>query len=153
MISLPRRAAAAVAILLAIGNVSYQLFAIAQEQTPKPAESPRSVSDGMYTGEQAKRGQLHYQQQCASCHGSSLGGGEAAPPLVGEAFLEGWDGKSVRALFETVQTTMPADNPGRLSPQQGADIVAFVLSSNGFPAGDKELARELDVLKEIRIQR
>ena len=46
------------------------------------AES-RSVWDGVYTEEQARRGAALYGQECASCHGATLTGGESAPPLVG----------------------------------------------------------------------
>src|SRR2546428_12467257 len=47
---------------------------------------------------------------------------------------------------------MPQDDPGSLSRQQTADIVAFVLFKNGFPEGKTELAREADVLKGIRFE-
>jgi alcohol dehydrogenase (cytochrome c) len=46
---------------------------------------------------------------------------------------------------------MPADAPQTLSPQETADIVAFILSQNKCPAGDKELPSEMDALKQIQI--
>ena len=148
-----RSCATACAILLIVRGVSYPLLALSLTQTAKTVEPSRVVWEGVYTNKQAKRGELQYQQQCATCHGASLVGGEASPPLAGDQFLEAWDGRSLGELFETIQVTMPADSPGRLSTQQCADIVAFVLSSNGFPAGDNEIGREAALLKEIPIRR
>ena len=34
----------------------------------------RSVWDGVYSKEQARRGQAVYQQECAKCHGAEPGG-------------------------------------------------------------------------------
>ena len=42
--------------------------------------------------------------------------------------------------------------PGRLSRQQDADILAFMLSANRFPVGKAELERETEVLKLIKIE-
>jgi hypothetical protein len=46
---------------------------------------------------------------------------------------------------------MPPTNPGQLSRRQIADILGHMLKANGFPAGKKELARETEALKQIRI--
>jgi hypothetical protein len=47
---------------------------------------------------------------------------------------------------------MPLDKPGSLSRQQNADLLAFLLKANQWPAGATELSRELSGLKQIRIQ-
>jgi len=117
-----------------------------------PAESSQSVWDGIYTEEQAKRGGALYSQNCARCHGPDLTGGETAPALASSEFKENWSGLSVDDLFERIKISMPQDNPGSLSRQQTADILAFVLSRGGFPAGGTELAREAEVLKQIRFE-
>ena len=44
---------------------------------------------------------------------------------------------------------MPQNAPGKLSRQQNADILAYVLSFNKFPAGKIELYRQSEMLKEI----
>ena len=111
----------------------------------------RSVWDGVYTREQAQRGQSLYGQECAKCHSENLGGGESAPPLVGADFLARWNGKTAGAFYETIRKTMPSDDPGGLSTRQYADLVAYLFSANQFPAGDKELDRDLATLNEIRI--
>ena len=47
---------------------------------------------------------------------------------------------------------MPADNPGKLSREQDADILAFMLSMNQFPQGKTELEHRTEVLKQIRFE-
>ena len=73
----------------------------------------KSIWDGIYTEEQATRGQGLYSQECASCHGGELTGGEMAPPLAGGEFLAGWDGLTVGDLFERIRISMPQNTPGR----------------------------------------
>jgi cytochrome c len=112
----------------------------------------QSVWDGIYTEEQAKRGAPLYSQKCAHCHAPDLTGGETAPALASPDFKSNWSGLSVDDLFERIKISMPQDNPGSLSRQQTADILAFILSRGGFPAGETELAREAEVLKQIRFE-
>src|SRR5438552_4127180 len=116
------------------------------------AQASRTVWDGIYTAEQAKRGQGLYNQQCASCHGDTLGGGESAPPLAGVEFLSNWSGLTVGDLFERTRTFMPQSKPGSLSREVNADILSYILSANQFPAGKNEMAHATEVLKEIRIE-
>ncbi|HLH16804.1 MAG TPA: cytochrome c [Bryobacteraceae bacterium] len=115
------------------------------------AQTTRSVWDGVYTAEQAKRGLALYGKECASCHGSDLTGGESAPPLTGAGFLSNWTGQTVGDLFERTRQSMPQNNPGKLSRTQNADVIAYLLSMSGFPEGKAELDKVAEVLKQIRI--
>jgi mono/diheme cytochrome c family protein len=116
------------------------------------AQAPsRSVWEGVYTTDQAKRGQQLYSQYCGACHGDTLGGGESAPPLAGAEFLSNWNGLTVGDLFERMRTSMPQDKPGKLSREQNADILAHMLRANEFPPGSVELNRNTELLKQIRI--
>ncbi len=117
-----------------------------------PAAESRSVWDGVYTEEQAKRGEPIYRKECATCHGDMLNGGESAPPLTGGAFLANWNGFTMGDLFDRIRKTMPQSAPGRLTRQQDADILAFMLSVNKFPAGKTELYRQSEMLREIRFE-
>ncbi len=117
----------------------------------EPAET-RSVWDGVYTEEQAKRGEAVYKKQCGACHGEMLTGGESAPPLTGGAFQANWNGLTLGDLFDRIRKTMPQSKPGSLTRQQGADVLAFMLSINKFPAGKTELYRQTEMLKEIRFE-
>jgi len=112
----------------------------------------KSIWDGIYTEEQSTRGQGLYSQECASCHGGELTGGEMAPPLAGGEFLAGWDGLTVGDLFERVRISMPQNNPGSLSGQQNADILAFMFKASKFPTGTTELAKEAGILKQIKFE-
>jgi mono/diheme cytochrome c family protein len=113
----------------------------------------RSVWDGIYTKEQAARGQTVYREECAGCHAQNLGGGESAPALAGSEFLTNWDGKTVGDMLERIINTMPADDPGSLARRQYADITAYLLSENAFPAGSKDLDSAPATLKDIAIAR
>jgi mono/diheme cytochrome c family protein len=137
---------AAVLVLAALASPVWLLHAQAPE-----AES-RSVWDGVYTEDQAKRGEAIYRKECAACHGAVLTGGESAPPLTGGPFLANWNGLTMGDLFDRIRKTMPQTNPGRLTRQQDADILAFMLSVNKFPAGKTELYRQSEMLKEIRFK-
>jgi mono/diheme cytochrome c family protein len=117
-----------------------------------PVAELRTVWDGVYTEEQAKRGEPIYGKECAACHGPTLNGGESAPPLTGGAFLANWNGLTMGDLFDRIRKTMPQSNPGRLTRQQDADILAFMLSANKFPSGKAELYRQSEMLREIRFE-
>jgi cytochrome c len=126
--------------------------ALPQAASPAPDENSRSVWDGVYTDEQAERGHAVYHSQCEVCHGESLTGGDEVPALAGPQFLSNWNGLTMGDLFERIRKTMPANDPGRLTSQQNADVLAYVLSFNMFPAGKAELPHEAELLKQIRIE-
>jgi mono/diheme cytochrome c family protein len=116
------------------------------------SQTPRTVWDGVFTAEQAKRGQARYTELCESCHGDTLAGGESAPPLAGGEFLSNWNTLTVGDLFDRTRSTMPQNKPGSLSREANAEIMAYLLSANQFPAGKQPLPQSSEVLKEIRIE-
>ena len=116
------------------------------------AQAPASVWDGIYSAEQARKGEALYRQECASCHGEKLEGRGQAPPLTGADFIMDWNGMTVGDLFEKMQTSMPADQPGHLSREQNATLLAFILSANQFPAGAAELSTDGERLQQIRFE-
>ena len=111
----------------------------------------RSVADGVYTEEQAKRGEVVYSQNCASCHGPTLTGTEMAPPLTGPAFIADFKDLTIRDLSDKIRLSMPADDPGSLNRQQTADVVTYILSVNKYPAGKTDLGTDAEVLGQIKI--
>ena len=131
-----------------VGTLLIVLGALA----PLGASASRSVWDGAYTEEQAKRGQAIYYSRCAACHGSDQDGGDMTPALRGSVFTSTWNDLTVGDLVERVRVSMPLDSPGSLSRQQTVDVVSFLLKANGWPAGDAELPRESEPLKEIEIK-
>jgi mono/diheme cytochrome c family protein len=112
--------------------------------------APRSASDGIYTEAQAARGREFYVDHCVSCHGDALVG-QSAPPLTGDEFMSRWSDKTFRDLFEQIRVTMPPDGAGTLSRQQVADILAYKLHVEKFPAGTTDLGVDPDLLKQFRI--
>ncbi len=118
---------------------------------PPAAQEPRTVWDGVYTDAQAMRGEQVYQDECTFCHLDDLMGDAFATPLVDDAFTFRWDGSSVGDLMTVIQVTMPADRPQTLSDEAVADVIAFLLKMNEYPAGDEELAADQAELENIAI--
>jgi len=115
-------------------------------------KSTRSVWDGIYTDAQAARGDAGYRDACLSCHGAKLDGHGQAPPLAGSDFTSNWNGMSVGDLLDKIQTSMPADRPGQLSAQQNAEILAYILQFNQFPAGASGMPADAAALKDVRFE-
>ena len=113
---------------------------------------PHSAWDGNYTEEQAQRGKALYKSACASCHGETLSGGDDAPALAGGTFLDNWYGQTVGELFSQIRASMPKQDPERLTLQQKIDIVSYILSANGFPAGKAELSDKAEIINQIKIE-
>jgi mono/diheme cytochrome c family protein len=116
------------------------------------AAQATSVWSGVYTEEQAKRGEVVSNKLCTSCHGPDLTGGEAGPTLVGLEFVGNWNNLTVADFFDRVHATMPADAPGTMTPQQTSDVTAYVFNLNKYPAGKTELPTDLASLKGIKIE-
>jgi mono/diheme cytochrome c family protein len=113
-----------------------------------PASS-RTARDGVYSDEQARRGQAVYRDKCVSCHGAALAGANA-PPLAGDAFLAVWGGP-VSELVDKIQHTMPQDDPGKLTRPQSTDVVAYLLQAGKFPVGRAELSADAAAQKPISL--
>jgi quinoprotein glucose dehydrogenase len=122
------------------------------------AQAPESVWDGAYTQAQAQRGEAKYKQQCAVCHGDALEGdaqtergkqlNRVLPPLSGDVFKGNWNGRPLSDLFDKVSKTMPRDDPGKVSRADSADIIAYMLKFNGFPAGKAEMPADPSLLTD-----
>jgi mono/diheme cytochrome c family protein len=107
--------------------------------------------DGVFTAEQAGRGEKVYAERCARCHGDGLQGVESAPALTGTTFYATWEGETLDALFERMRSSMPADAPGSLSRAQNADILALMLKTGGYPAGQTALDPQAGALTRIKV--
>jgi mono/diheme cytochrome c family protein len=144
------RGPARVLLVAALGTTLGALGQTAERDT-------RSIRDGVFAAEQARRGQAAYTGPCDRCHGFKLDGAPddpdmlPAPPVAGPKFLRKWNGRTLAALFDYVRTTMPTNNPGYLSGAEVADIVAYMLSVSGMPAGEDALAPEPEALAGVVI--
>ncbi len=114
----------------------------AQAAAPEAAVAPEaSVGGSFYTSRQATRGDGLFRDNCVSCHSAS--------EFAGASFQRRWRNRAVGDIYEFVLYSMPDDNPGGLPEQTYADIVAYMLSMNNFPAGDSELPTSMDALMEM----
>ena len=104
---------------LLIGSLISQA-GIAQEKT---------VKDGVFTEAQVTSGQIVYDSQCKTCHNMQFY----------RDTLRSWNNQPLLYLWESIMGTMPADNPGSLMFEEYTDVIAYILSENGFPTGDTEL--------------
>jgi alcohol dehydrogenase (cytochrome c) len=113
---------------------------------------PAQAADGPYSLDQVPRGKALYGEHCASCHGGKLEG-SAAPALVGKAFVDSWSQptRNVDDLFYIMRTAMPRPRVGSLKEAEYLDILAFVLSRNGVPAGGSPLTADAAKLMAVRM--
>ena len=111
----------------------------------------QTVWDGVYTIEQAKRGEQTFKRACGYCHRDDLSGdGDVgAPALVGSGFSYRWRGMAVAEMFFTIGETMPQDDPASLTPQECLNIISYLLSMSDIPAGDVELPLDIGTLEKI----
>lgn len=110
--------------------------------TATPMAQEKTTNSGIFTAEQVKRGETTYKKECESCHGGGLEGDGFAPGLSGSEFMSAWNGTSVGDLYDRIRISMPPSNPASVPAQAKADIIAFVLEHNKFPAGQAELTPE-----------
>jgi mono/diheme cytochrome c family protein len=105
---------------------------------------PRSTAAGVYSREQANRGQDVYLTMCKNCH--------SAETHTGPAFTTKWNGKALSELYEYIRDQMPKNAPGTLTPEENADVLAYVLKLNRMPEGGNELPPDESKMKTIRIE-
>lgn len=102
-----------------------------------------STNDGVYTREQAARGQQVFLTLCKSCHTPES---HATP-----AFVSKWEGKPLSELFQYIRDEMPKNEPGSLAVEEYADVLTYILRLNGVPAGAAELPADTNRMKSVRV--
>jgi hypothetical protein len=112
-------------------------------QAPGDVPASRSVLEGVYTGEQAAEGKALFEQLCLRCH--------APADFAAPRFRVKWTTRSLHDLYAVISRTMPLDQPGSLRPRQYVEVLAFLLSVNGYPTGERELGWDTHELSAIRI--
>jgi mono/diheme cytochrome c family protein len=122
------------ALAIAIGAASVQ------GQAPT-----KTTNSGVYTAAQAERGKKLFEAKCTACHDTAR--------FTGDAFLDAWDGKPLKGVWDIASGTMPEDNPGSLQQQEYGDILAYFLSLNAFPTGDAELEGNATAMAAIKIEK
>jgi mono/diheme cytochrome c family protein len=113
-------------------------------------QAPRVVTEGVYTTEQATRGLAVYTARCATCHAPNLVG-RTGPPLTGDDFLGNWETQPLSELANKIAKTMPrGEREGKpLTPQEAADVLAYILQVGKFRVGGTELKLDEAALKQV----
>jgi hypothetical protein len=112
-----------------------------------------AASESGAASAQTERGKTAFRLDCThGCHMPDLGAGSYAPALAGPAFLQHWQGLSVKELYDQVRNTMPQQKPHSLSDQTYVDIVAYVIHENGVPLAAGELPADADELDSVWIK-
>jgi mono/diheme cytochrome c family protein len=143
---------------------------VAQGSVLSPAQVSARLSSqsdkGYYTLEQAARGRALFNRHCAYCHagdpltaasaekgrGFRTGPGRNYMSLASPYLQSKFAGKivypNVYFLFKRIES-MPANDVTSITPQQRADIVAFILHANGQIPGLSELEPDYGVMRAM----
>ena len=130
------------------GRRAWMLFAAAVAvwgAVAVSAQEKRSVKAGVYTEAQSDRGQTLFRSKCASCH--------APNRFTDDLFYTSFAGKPLWEMFDVISDSMPEDNPGSLKKEEYADVIAYLLKLNNFPAGESDLPTDKDALSAILMEK
>lgn len=108
------------------------------------ANGQKTTTAGVYSREQADRGQTVFLGMCKNCH--------TPEAYTTAAFTTKWSGKALSELYTYIRDQMPKNEPGSLTVEEYADVLAYLLKLNRMPAGDADLPPDADALKSIRFE-
>jgi S-disulfanyl-L-cysteine oxidoreductase SoxD len=111
------------------------------QSQPAAVSDVRTIWAGVFSAEQARRGERGAESACVLCHSAS----------EWEFVVKAWSGRPLHDLFEKVRTTMPEYAPGQLTRQQYVDIIAYMLKLYGAPIGTLELSSGEEALRNILV--
>jgi cytochrome c553 len=135
----------ALATLVAIASLTLATSLTAQQK--------KTLSDGVFSAEQAQSGKAGYDGVCKRCHGDALQGSQGnGPTLKGSPFLAHWDKDTLGSMWVKIRDTMPQGSPGTLTDEVKIQILAYILQQNGFPAGKTALPMDVNALEDVSIQ-
>jgi len=138
----------ALAVLAVVAAMSLPAMALGQDT------GPISTATGVFSAEQAMRGEALFRRSCAKCHGNDLiATDKEASNLTGGAFVANWIGQNLRDRYEIIRYGMPVNEPDSLPPDEYLDIMAYILSFNKVPAGAMELVLDEDLLARIVVEK
>lgn len=120
---------AAVAVILGASSLAGQ----EEDGEAEEAAATLNTTQGVFSEEQATRGEDVFWNICAECHFEEDFGGP---------FIQSWVGASVKDLVDEIVATMPEDNPGGMPVEQYLDVVTYMFKINGMPTGEDELATD-----------
>jgi quinoprotein glucose dehydrogenase len=144
-------------LLVAAASALFVVAVGIQVRAQSAADPDTQIWQGVYTAAQAARGKAVYEAYCTRCHGIDMVGGReggaGGPALAGANFWLDWERAPVSSLFSKISREMPRDSPGSLRSDDYADLIAYILSGNSFPAGSSEIPSTGAGLDAVRIVR
>jgi ankyrin repeat protein len=133
------------------GRITNMSAASSRVAEAVPAAPARTNWDGIYTEDQAARGQQVYRRACAVCHLDTLQGDAVSPTLVGPSFFARFPGFTALEMVSAIRSSMPQNAPDSLGDQAYVDLVSYLLKVNGNRAGGTELKADVAELENIVI--
>lgn len=112
------------------------------------AQAAGAATPALYTAPQAAAGAAIYAQNCAACHGAALQGG-VGPALTGPSFAAPAGHTTLGGVFTILAEQMPADRPGGLAHDQYENVMAYILSKNGYAAGSAALSYQASLTSSV----
>ena len=129
-------------------SVGYMIL-ISIESPDLRAQMPydvNSLSEGAFSARQVERGSEGFGLECMDCHETEEFTGPGA-------YFEEQEGENLWSVFEFIWAEMPEDKPAWLDPEEYAEILAYLLSVYGFPAGELDLPIDRESLEPIVVTR
>jgi mono/diheme cytochrome c family protein len=105
-------------------------------------DSLRTTLDGVYTLAQANSGRDLFAGACKECHSNNV--------YAGQPLRQRWDGRTLGELFGYLRREMPKSNPGSLSDDDYALVIAYLLRLNEMPTGRAQLVGDSASLHGIK---
>ncbi len=103
---------------------------VACATTTAQEEVSQGILQGVFTAEQSQSGKDTFTSICRNCH---------IPRDFRTIFKQSDDTEALLSdYYDLISTTMPQDSPGSLSEEMYLDVMAYLLSLNGFAASSDE---------------
>jgi len=126
-------------------GLALTLVLVAAPAAAAAQQNGTAAAEPKYAEAQAARGATAFRQNCQSCHTSKQ--------FIGSAFEKARSDQPLFGLFDQLRTTMPQDEPGRLSAQQYVDIIVYLLKENAYSAGGEEIPANDETLKKLKFRK
>ena len=140
-------------LLTCFASVALAATLVATVLEAQDTDAIVTIWDGVHTAAQAERGKATFDVSCSRCHNADLSGSERGPTLVGDKFLANWLDGNLEALFSFIRDNMPQGSANIVNDAGKADVLAYMLQRNNYPAGKTELAPDSAKLEMVQILR
>src|SRR5438046_4141863 len=131
--------------------IAMWMAAAAVSSAQQSPAGEKKIWDGVYTSAQAARGKAPFERSCARCHNIELAGSQRGPALKGGAFWSKYENDNLATLYMFIRDNMPQDGPSLVTDELKADVLAYIMSMNGMPAGSAELKADVRALEDIKV--